>query len=147
MKKFEYSLQNVLKYKKDNEDSVKEVFLKLNNKVEEQEEILESLNIQLEESLAQLHNKTNLTTINLKNCYSYMYILQDKVDKQEKVVNQYKEKLEDIRKKLIIAQKERKTIEVLKEKEYENYKNKIEKEEQKLNDELGLYAYLRKATI
>ncbi|WP_461205738.1 flagellar export protein FliJ [Clostridium sp. DL1XJH146] len=147
MKKFEYSLQSVLKYKEDKEDSVKEVFLKLNNKVKEQEEILESLNIQLEESCVQLHNKTNLTTINLKNCYSYMYTLQDKVDKQEKLVKQYKEKLEEIRKKLIIAQKERKTIEVLKEKEYDSYKKEIEKEEQKLNDELGLYAYLRKATI
>lgn len=147
MKKFKYSLENVLKYKKDTEDGIKENYLKLKNRIDEEESVLDSLSIQLQDNLTHINTKIYVNGISFKNSYSYMYTLQDKIESQEKVVSEYKIKLDEARENLIFAQKERKTIEILKEKAYENHLREMEKEEQKLIDELGLYAHLRKGGI
>lgn len=147
MKKFKYSLENVLKYKEDTEDSIKENYLKLKNRMDEEEGVLESLSFQLQDNLTQINAKRYVNGMNFKNSYSYMYILQDKIESQEKVVKEHRLKLDQVREKLIFAQKERKTIEILKDKAYENHKREMEKEEQKLIDELGLYAFMRKKSI
>lgn len=147
MKKFKYSLQNVLKYKKDTEDSIKENYLKLKNRMDEEEGVLENLGFQLQDNLTQINAKRYVNGMSFKNSYSYMYTLQDKMESQEKVVSEYKIKLDEARENLIFAQKERKTIELLKEKAYENHIREMEKEEQKLIDELGLYAFMRKGKL
>ncbi|GAA0178081.1 flagellar export protein FliJ [Clostridium sediminicola] len=147
MKKFKYSLENVLKYKKDTEDSIKENYLKLKIRIDEEQGILESLSFQLQNNISGITGKRNSNAMNFKNSYLYIYTLQEKIENQDKVINEYKLELDEIRNKLIIAQKERKTIELLKEKAYENHLKEMEKEEQKLIDELGLYAHLRKGKI
>jgi flagellar FliJ protein len=144
MKKFKYSLEKVLDFKINAEKDKKEIFSKLKMKVEEEEEKLLELSSVLQNKFLNINDNGNTDGIDFKNSYSYIYTLQGKIKRQEELINQYKNKLEISRQQLIYAQKERKTLEILKEKAYLEHSTEVEREEQKLNDELGLYAYLRR---
>jgi flagellar FliJ protein len=144
MKKFKYSLDKVLDFKINAEKDKKEMFSKLKMKVEEEEEKLLELSSILQNKFLNINDSGNTDGIDFKNSYSYIYTLQGKIKRQEELINQYKNKLEISRQQFIYAQKERKTLEMLKEKAYLEYITEVEREEQKLNDELGLYAYLRR---
>ena len=143
MKKFKYPLEKVLDFKINEERSTIEKFSKLKIKVEEEKERLIELNNLLQNNYMELNENTNIDGTTFKNSCSYIYVLQEKINRQEKVIQNYKNKLEASRVELISAQKERKTLEILKEKAHLEYKSEMDKEEQKINDELGLYAFLR----
>ncbi|SHH83643.1 flagellar export protein FliJ [Clostridium grantii] len=143
MKKFKYSLEKVLDFKTDEERVRIEKFAKLRIKVEEEKERLIELNNLLQNNYTELNKNDNIDGTTFKNSYSYIYVLQEKINHQEKAIQNYKNKLEASRVELISAQKERKTLEILKEKAHLEYKTEMDKEEQKINDELGLYAFLR----
>ncbi|MTI65720.1 MAG: flagellar export protein FliJ [Firmicutes bacterium] len=143
MKNFKYSLENVLKYRKDKEETIKQEFSDIQRKYLIEKENLKELERKLESAVNTKVKNTSREVNYRKNVYNYIQFLREKIILQKELTLNYKDELEEKRKELIFAQKERKTIEKLKEKAYEKYKVEITRKEQKFNDELAMFSYLR----
>lgn len=135
MNKYKFSLDNVLNWRESQEDEAKRTFLIYQEAQRAQEKILESI-IAASEEIKQ--DTSNLADINsLRQQYVYKNHLDNEIIRQEQTVQQYSNETEKMKDVFVGAQKERKIMERLKEKHYENYLIKTKAEEQKELDEMG----------
>ncbi|MTI69483.1 MAG: flagellar export protein FliJ [Firmicutes bacterium] len=143
MKNFKYSLENVLKYRKDKEETLKQEYSNVERNYLIEKEKLEELERKLDSAVNSNAKNTSREVTYRKNVYNYIQFLREKIVLQRELTLNYKDELEQKRSELVSAQKERKTIEKLKEKAYTKYKVELNRQEQKLNDELAMFSYLR----
>lgn len=135
MKKYKFSLDNVLNWRELQEEEAKKTFLIYQQAQKEQEEIL---NEYKEASQAMNESTESMTNINkLRQQFVYKNFLDNQIVKQQATVDQYTNETSKKMSVFVDAQKERKIMERLKEKHYDNYLLQEKSEEQKELDEMG----------
>lgn len=137
---YKFRLQKLLDIRKDREEESKRTFKAAQIEKEETEKKLQ--NLKEDYNKYKLYNEDeSLAMKKLKNMYLNALddnILSAKQELQEKIIN-----LDEKRQILKERQVERKTVETLKDKQFQAYKKEQELIEQKANDEFALYGFLR----
>lgn len=141
MSKFKFRLQKLLDIRKDMEEQSKLQFKKAQ---QEKDKVVNKLNSLKENySKYRYEDKIEETTVQMIIRSNYLSALEKNIedagiDLQDKIIN-----VENKRKDLVAKQVERKTVETLKGKQELRFENEMNLKEQKNNDELALYAFMR----
>lgn len=138
MKKFSYSLQNVLNLKEKMESQEKVLFQAAMAELRKEQEVLEELEqrkLGYEERLRECVS-TKLDLLSVKTNREAIEIMKDRIQQQVGRIRRAERHAEVARMRLEEAIKERKTLEKLKEDAFAQYMKDYEKEEQKEIDEL-----------
>ena len=146
MSSFQYSMENVLNYRKEKEEIAKEEFAQVQKEYFSQRNFLKNLEEKLENAINDfLRNGKNLkNSMEFKKVQQYLLFLQKKIEMQIQLVIKAEEKLERKRQQLLLTQRDREIIEKHREKSFKRYLLEEKQKEQKFTDELALYAYMRK---
>lgn len=137
MKKFYFSLNKVLAYKEQTEESLRNEYMQKVALVREQEQIIESLYAKYDEHCQTLEEgKAQGCTISFMKLYEmYLGNLQIQIDKEKEILVCLKEEEEKKRQELMKAKIEKASIEKLKEKKEQEYQKMIQKQEELLVEE------------
>ncbi len=136
MAKFTFNLEAVLRIKTQKEESIKNELGKAVQRLEAEKQKLAKLENTVEEITAQFNRKAKRTTVRkLIEFNEYLSLLDSKIKKQKENVNCAASDVDRIREELLQAVKERKILEKLKEKKFDEFLHEQKKLEQKSNDE------------
>lgn len=138
--KFNFKLEKVLNYKENIEGYKKNLYGTVQEKLNKEEDRLKYINqykknLENEKSISATKTKVG----NLLMYNNYIKDISKKIENQEKLVIETRKELEEAKEEMIIAVKEKKIFEKLKEKEYEKHLYEMEKEEEKQIDSLVSY--------
>lgn len=140
MEKFNFRLQSLLDIRSNKEEESKIAFREAQSAKDLVEKRLESL----EENYSKYSKiNFNCSSIDRKIRQNYCSVLQFNIDETAVELIKRNETLEDRRQELNKRQMERKTVEILKNKQQAAYIKEQNLIEQKANDEFALYAYIR----
>lgn len=141
MRAYNFSMERVLEWREDLERDSMEKFAAKQNELQKEKSVLMGIKSEYEnlKKGATEFNKTN----DIRNMHLYKQVLLDKMDQQNLVVNEKSKELEERRVELVDAQKDRKIMEKLKEKDYMNYQNEVRVFEQKQLDEMAVLKFKR----
>lgn len=132
-------MESILNLRENKEKNTMENLAKVQNQLEIQKDILNDL-IMEEEKIKS--NCTKFKDIHeLRHHNLYKEEIEEKISKQDELIDKTNIKLEEVRRELIEAQKERKIMEKLKEKDMDNYINNMKHLEQKELDEIAVLKY------
>ncbi|NLY49086.1 MAG: flagellar export protein FliJ [Clostridiales bacterium] len=143
MKKFRYSMENVLKLKIQLEEQAKLAYARARSRLTAEEEKLTSLEdkkASYEQEMRQAGNE-KLDIIKLRQLSQAIDIMKEKVEQQKIAVKTAAQNLEIAKVRLNNAMIERKTQEKLKEKAWLEYLAEFNAEEQKEIDEHNSFKY------
>lgn len=143
MKKFAFDLQGVLNIKEKLEGQAKINFGVARAKLNAEEEKRDAIARQIEEYQARLTElmSGDLDILKIGSCEDAIDILKEKLADQELQVKRAAKQVELARNKLNAVMMERKTMEKLREKRFEEYINEYNAEERKSVDELTSYRH------
>lgn len=140
-KGFDFKLQKILDIRIEKEEEKARIFKKAQCEKNEIENKLK----ELEESYSKYNEVTKKETV------AYQKIKRIYVQNVSKAIESTKKELEAKEREVSFkreevkkCQIERKTVEKLKEKEYESFKKEQERVEKVFNDEMALYGHMRK---
>lgn len=143
MAKFNFRLQSYLNLKEKLEEQKKMEYGKALSILEEELKIKTELIKKSESIINEL--KTNISnkvdSVTYKNYLYYIEFLKEKLLQQETAILKANKLVEEKRRDLAEAVKDRKILDKLKEKELENYNKELLLKEQKMTDELVSYKY------
>lgn len=139
MKNYKFSLESVLEVRSNDEKSVLEDFVRVQNSLVEKEDRKARLEKDLKLFLRKNISNTSIQEFIMRN--HYKSDLEEKIRLQKIDIDKKKIELENIRTKLQEAQKDKKIIEKLKEKDLEEYKSEISKKNQKEIDEFAVLRF------
>lgn len=134
MQKFKFSLEKVLDVRWMAEEEAKQVYATAQQALFEQEENLRILR----------QEKTDLLEVSEQGIdrmqvrYWYLRELDRQTDFAQQQIYHFQQEVEGALGKYIHAQKERKILERLEEKKFEEHQMEMKREEQKMLDEMGL---------
>ncbi len=140
---YKFSLQNVLEWRKDQEDEAKLELIQAKNTLENEHRYLTKLineNIRLKEKAA-LNKRVDV----MRQDDLYRKVLNDKIIQQKLIVEQTEHDVKRAEKELLKAHQDKKVMEKLKEKEEAEYYEEIESIEQKNLDEFATMTFGREA--
>ncbi len=143
MKKFRYSMENLLQVKMKLEDQVRIAYGNARQRLTMEEEKLESMYLRkstYEEELRYLRSD-KLDIFQIKQCEQAIEVMKLNIKQQTTVVKNAAHRLEVARIRLHDAMVERKTQERLKEKAFEEYLLEFDAQERKEIDELNSFLY------
>lgn len=141
--KFVYSLQSVLEYRQQIEDIKKEKFAQILSILKVEKSKLDDITEEVKIVMDQTVSQNGFTLNDHKNYLYYMMNLQNKIQNQKIKIYEFEKKRETARAELEEAQKSRKIMESLSEKEFEKVLNEIKRKEAiELND-IAVIAYAR----
>ncbi len=140
---FQYSLESVLEYKKKVEDNKKEKFIHANNRFSEETGVLESIREHYHDTLEQLGAKEEFSIHEQKNYMQYIMNLHQKMEKQKIRISDCRRRRDMARTELENAQKDRKIMENLEEKELNRFKEDMKKREEKELNEIASMGFVR----
>lgn len=145
MKRFQFRLETLLKFRKMEEEQAQIKLTEANIRLYKEQELLQQLQNQLTACLELLsREQTASPTIETLKTFSY-YIdktKRDIVGQQEQIVKAEAHRQECLA-VLEEAVKQRKLVDNLREKRLEQYNREVLQEEQKVLDELGTQAFMR----
>ena len=142
MARFIFKLQSVLNIKQQQEDNKKNELGKAIQSLEAEKQILNGLESSLADTVREFNEKAKKTTVHkLIEFNEYLSLLNSKIKSQKENVNNAALYVDKVREELVMAVKERKILEKLKEKKHEEYIIEQKKLEQKTNDEIVSYNY------
>jgi flagellar FliJ protein len=138
VKKFNFSLESVLGYRKSVEDDVKRDLSALGKILTDTDGILVSLRGEYGRSVKglELMQKGSVSPKELEMYLNFQKNLKEKIKSQEEQLNKVKIDWENKKDELVDASKEKKVLEVLKEKKAEEYRYCFAKSDQKEMDEV-----------
>ena len=143
MKKFRYSMENLLQVKKKLEDQSKIAYGMARLRLTREEEKLEQLKQRkdgYENELRSLRS-ARLDLLKIRQCEQAIEVMKQNIKQQTTAVKNAAHRLEISRIRLSDAMVERKTQERLKEKAFEEYMLEFDAEERKEVDELNSFNY------
>lgn len=142
MAKFIFKLQSVLNLRKQKEDSIKNELANATRKLEAEKRKLSELETMLEDTVREFNEKTKKTTVHeLIEFNEYLSLLNSRIKTQKENVNNAAQYVDKVREELVKAVKERKILEKLRERQFEEFLLEQKKLEQKTNDEIVSYNY------
>lgn len=146
MKPFAFKLQTALNIKLKEEEKVKE---ELHQQTARRLETLDLLAV-LEEELGKLedrlrgHQDTRVDVDEIRRCLDYLPVIREKILRQKECIRQIEAEIDRIRQTLVELMRKRKVLEKLKERHYAQYQAEVNREEQKIIDEMATNSYYRK---
>lgn len=139
MVSYKFSLEKVLEWRAEIEKRIAKSFAIVQNELNYQEITLSNLRLENESIKKKILELNNIN--DLKQQYLFKQSVEQKIKEILKLIEQTKTKLEKLRLDLLEAQKNRKIMEKLKEKDYIEYKENLMLEEQKELDEIAVFRY------
>ena len=139
MVSYKFSLEKVLEWRAEIEKRIAKSFAIVQNELNYQEITLNNLRLENESIKKKILELNNIN--DLKQQYLFKQSVGQKIKEILKLIEQTKTKLEKLRLDLLEAQKNRKIMEKLKEKDYIEYKENLMLEEQKELDEIAVFRY------
>lgn len=137
MASYNFRLERVLNYKETVEGFKKTEYGQINEKLNQEENILLDYNTYKENLIKdQKYSKRKTNVGNLKLFNNYLKDISNNIKTQEEIVDKTKEELERAKEELLVAMQEKKSFEKLKEKDYEEYLDESKREEDKIIDEI-----------
>lgn len=145
MKKFVFRLEALLKIRRMKEDEAKQAVTEAIHRYLVEEKKLRELITKKEDCCNQFKRKQNdIQTIEtLKNYLFYIDKISEDVESQKIMLQIADKEKKNALKILVEASRERDLLDKLKEKQYDEYRNEILKQEQDLLDEQGLQAFMK----
>ncbi len=144
MKKFQFRLQTLLDIRISKEHAIKAELAMLIAKQNEEIAMQEDYRRKVKEHYNKLSKKMRDGTFSYNEalmCERFAYNAQKAIDLSKKRVEQMQPEIDRVRQKLIQASKERKVVERLKEKKYEEYMYQFNREMGKELDDLNQRIY------
>lgn len=139
--RFKFRLEKVLEIKKQAENEYMIIHSKiLNEKITIENEI-KKLEIQYDKYAQVQYQEASV--INRQIAYNYMNSLFQSIQNYSKALEEVEERYKKSTNKLIALQSERKSLERLKEKQYQKFLEELEEEETAQNDEFAIQSYFR----
>ncbi len=133
MEKFQFSLEKILDYRWIQENEAKREYASAQKALNEQEEILKQLIAEKGELM-----EIRETTVNRMQIQQwYLLDLNQKLTETVQTINEFKRFVELKLQAYITAQKERKVLEKLSEKQMAEHQLAVNREEQKMLDEMA----------
>lgn len=139
-KKFKFGLEKLLEIRIEKEEESKRQFTKTQREKKETEIKLTALK-ESYEKYSGINEGESLVYQKIKR--NYLFAVDKGIEETEKVLITKNKELDIKRKDLLKKQIERKTADILKERQYIEFTKEEDRKEQILNDELSLYAYMR----
>lgn len=136
---YKFSLEKVLEWRESSEKAIAKEFAILQNELNDQETTLHNLREEAENIKIKILTIRNV--VELKRQHLFKLRAEEKIEDQLELIDQTKEKIEQVRLQLLEAQKNRKIMDKLKEKDYSKYMAKLSFEEQKQLDEMAVLRY------
>jgi len=142
MAKFIFKLQSVLNLRKQKEDSIKNELAAAMRKLEAEKRKLSELENALEDTVREFNKKAKKATVHeLIKFNGYLSLLNSRIKSQKENVNNAAKYVDKVREELVKAMKDRKILEKLKDRQYEDFLLEQKKLEQKTNDEIVSFNY------
>jgi len=141
MKAYNFSMERVLEWRENLEKNSMERFTVTQNELIHEKTILSALTKEYEITKVKGLSYKNINE--LRQLQLYKQTLEDKIDYQNQVIYKKNKELEEIRLELIAAQKDRKIMEKLKERDYTKYQHEMLAFEQKELDEMAVLKFKR----
>ena len=143
MGKFVFKLQAVFNLKKQIENNLKNELGKAVQELERQKKKLKDIEFERAIYYQEINVKSSsgISVGKLKEFSSYISHLNEKIDHQKNNIKRAQKSVDKYREQLIIAVQERKMMEKLREKKYEEFMKEQQREEQKIIDEIASYNY------
>ncbi len=142
---YRFSLETVLNHRRHTEDRLQKAFMDKKRELDRAEEKLRQLEGIKAENLSMLHNKqqagASVSTIVLYD--SYIRKISMKRHQQRRTIVDLKKQLNQKRMALIGAMKNRKTLDILKEKEWIAYKKAEQKKDELFLGEIAVNRFHR----
>ncbi len=146
MKPFVFKLETVLDLRRRKEEDASVRLSEARNNLRRAREALENLNEQQQQSWEEFRNKQmsgELLVPDYQLWHNFLFFLKKSIEKQKEVVAELTEKAVIALKEMEKAMKDRKAVEKLKEKRFEQYKLALQAEEQAMLDEIAITRYQR----
>lgn len=139
MNSYKFSMENILKWREDIERNNMEDLASIQNQLRSQKARKTDLLREKEDIKSSKLRYRDISQLKYENLY--MEKIEEKIKSQDKLIRDTKNKLEDVRQDFIEAQKDRKIMDKLKERDMEAYRQEVNKKEQKELDELTILKY------
>lgn len=143
-KRYRFKLEKVLDYRKDKEMLAKQELAGLQKKLQEENNLMDRLKTEYQDNTAALqegqHKELDLEGLKLVS--HYLSYLEEEIKGQQEVIIECLEEVDGGKNRVKKTMQDRKTLEILKEKEQQNFIHRINNDEQNLNDEAGLRCHL-----
>ena len=135
---FRFKLQRVLDLKLKQEDEKKNQIATLMQAIKTKEDELEALISEKKQKEFSLNDnrKRGISILEIRNINQYLLFLDKKINTLRIEIRSMESNLNQKRQEYLELQKERKTFEKLKEKDYEKYLYNEKKEEEKMIDQI-----------
>ena len=135
---FRFKLQRVLDLKLKQEDEKKNQIATLMKAIKNKEDELEALISEKKQKEFSLNDnrKRGISILEIRNINQYLLFLDKKINTLRFEISSLESNLNQKRLEYLELQKERKTFEKLKEKDYEKYLYNEKKEEEKMIDQI-----------
>ena len=145
MKKYTFKLEKVLDYRKDIEKITKQELANVQKKLQEEEERMNYYKTEYQETAHSARRESNevLDLEGLRMLNNYLSYLDRQIEVQREVVFNCLEEVSEWKDKAKKAMQDRKSLEILKDKGYQEHVEEIKAQERIFNDELGLRGYVR----
>ncbi|TAH63824.1 MAG: flagellar export protein FliJ [Gottschalkiaceae bacterium] len=140
LEKFNFRLNKVLEYRESIENINKSEYGKAKKKLDDETEILEEI-ISYKDSINLERDKlASKTTIrNFKNYDLYLKSIKEKLIEQSNIVEAAQTNAEVARNKLINSSVDKKILENLRKRDFDNYLYQVKKQEEKIIDQIVSY--------
>lgn len=143
MSKFIFRFGSFLTIKEKIEDQKKLAYGKALKQLEleksKKQKMLEDRENAIRSFKEKIGDKINPSDFQMHN--NFLAYIKESITKQEKVIKTAEINAENKRQELVEAMKEKKTLERLKERDYEEYMIQSKKDEEKITDEVVSYKY------
>lgn len=137
---YKFKLQKLLEIRETREEEKKIIFMEANREKLKVEQNLESLeNNYYKYSTMDISSSTYERKIQ----QNYLNLLYSSIEATAVTLEEKTQELEEKRLDLVLAQVERKTVEILKEKQKKEFLEEQDRLEQLQNDEFALYGFVR----
>ena len=148
MKKFKFQLETLLKVTRMKKEDAEVAFAEASRKVEEAREALEGLLKEMQQGQRDYEalsiEGTKVTVGRLMTFNSFFAWKREQIEMQQGIVLQMRNEKQKRLKELMDVMSYLKSIEQLKEKRLQEYKEEAMQEEQKMLDEIGLQLTMRR---
>jgi flagellar FliJ protein len=146
MAKFRFKLQAVLNIKEQTEDNLKNELGKALRKLEKEKEILKGIENERDKYIERFNVQSGkgIVVEKLKEYTIYISHLRNRMERQKDNINLAHKNVDNYREQLVKVVQERKILEKLKEKKYQEFLKEQLMEEQKLADEMVSYKYFNR---
>lgn len=139
MRAYKFSLEKVLEWRSDEEKRETEKFAVIQRDLQKENSILNNLVKEYSEAKKKILSCKSIQSLQQQSLY--ITTLEEQIEEQMLTINRVKERLEAARIELLYAQKDRKVVEKLKEKDLEVYTDNVKSQAQKEMDEAAILGY------